>query len=61
MPRIAPQDIETRSMEIIDGLLPADDWTPGECDRGEAAGAYLRRSHAGRMSCASTPRQLQPA
>ncbi|MHB0934763.1 MAG: precorrin-8X methylmutase [Armatimonadota bacterium] len=30
MSGIAPHEIETRSMEIIDGLLPPHRWTPGE-------------------------------
>jgi precorrin-8X/cobalt-precorrin-8 methylmutase len=30
MPGLKPHEIETRSMEIIDGLLPAGDWSPGE-------------------------------
>jgi precorrin-8X/cobalt-precorrin-8 methylmutase len=30
MPGLRPDEIETRSMEIIDGLLPAGDWSPSE-------------------------------
>jgi precorrin-8X/cobalt-precorrin-8 methylmutase len=30
MPGLKPQEIEIRSMEIIDGLLPAGDWSPAE-------------------------------
>jgi precorrin-8X/cobalt-precorrin-8 methylmutase len=30
MPGLKPHEIEVRSMEIIDGLLPAGDWDPGE-------------------------------
>jgi precorrin-8X/cobalt-precorrin-8 methylmutase len=30
MPGLKPQEIEVRSMEIIDGLLPAGDWLPAE-------------------------------
>jgi precorrin-8X/cobalt-precorrin-8 methylmutase len=30
MPGLKPHEIEVRSMEIIDGLLPAGDWSPGE-------------------------------
>jgi precorrin-8X/cobalt-precorrin-8 methylmutase len=30
MPGLKPHEIETRSMEIIDGLLPPGDWSPGE-------------------------------
>jgi precorrin-8X/cobalt-precorrin-8 methylmutase len=30
MPGLKPHEIEVRSMEIIDGLLPHGDWSPGE-------------------------------
>ena len=30
MPGLKPHEIEVRSMEIIDGLLPAGDWSEGE-------------------------------
>ncbi|MCU0312574.1 MAG: precorrin-8X methylmutase [Solirubrobacteraceae bacterium] len=30
MPGLKPHEIEVRSMEIIDGLLPAGNWSPGE-------------------------------
>jgi precorrin-8X/cobalt-precorrin-8 methylmutase len=30
MPGLKPNEIEARSMEIIDGLLPAGDWSPAE-------------------------------
>ena len=30
MPGLKPHEIEVRSMEIIDGLLPDGDWSPGE-------------------------------
>ncbi len=30
MPGLKPHEIESRSMEIIDGLLPPGDWSPGE-------------------------------
>ena len=30
MPGLKPHEIEVRSMEIIDGLLPGGDWSPGE-------------------------------
>ena len=30
MPGLKPHEIETRSMEIIDGLLPAGEWSPDE-------------------------------
>ena len=30
MPGLKPHEIEVRSMAIIDGLLPAGDWSEGE-------------------------------
>ena len=30
MPGLKPHEIEVRSMEIIDGLLPPGEWSPGE-------------------------------
>ena len=47
MPGLKPHEIEVRSMAIIDGLLPAGDWSPGELHGGQAPGAHQRRSVAG--------------
>ena len=47
MPGLKPHEIEVRSMEIIDGLLPGGDWSPGRAHGGQAARAHQRRSFAG--------------
>ena len=69
MPGLKPHEIEMRSMEIIDGLLPPGDWSPGELavvkrlvhtsgDPSLADGRALlsrRRRRRRRARCAAAP------